>query len=427
MIDLLLEMATESWLVLQQMSPYLLLGFGVAGLLSVFVSPRLVESHLGGGRWSAILKAALFGVPLPLCSCGVIPVSASLRRAGASRAATTSFLLSTPQTGVDSIAVTWALLGPVFAVFRPIAALVTGLVGGGLVQLLDRRDEETEAAERGAAASEPAEDRQGAALGRALRYGFRTLPRDIGLALLLGIAIAGAMSALVPQDELSPYMGGGLASILILMAAGVPVYVCATASVPIAAGFLHMGASPGAALAFLIAGPATNAAAFTTIWKLLGRKSAILYLATVAIGAVAAGLLLNALIPAVEAAAPGLGHDHGAMGVSWLHAASAIVLLGALLFSFVPSAPRAERGEGESAVPAGSERLELRVEGMNCSHCTESVRRALTERPEVSSAQVDLAAGRATVVGRNLDPQKLVGAVAELGFTASADESANAS
>ncbi|GAG17782.1 unnamed protein product, partial [marine sediment metagenome] len=256
------------------------LGFLVAGALSVCVSPAWVERHLGGRGLGPVLKASLLGVPLPLCSCGVIPVSASIHRHGASRAATTSFLLSTPQTGVDSIAVTYALLGPVFAVFRPVAALLTGFIGGGLVQLLGDPGRTN-----GTNKVEPPTCTDSCCTGhrdenmflRILRYGFVTLPRDIGLALLLGILVAGAMAALVPQDSLNAYIGGGLLSILLLMAAGVPVYVCATASVPIAAGFMHMGASPGAALAFLIAGPATNAATFTTIWKVLGQRTAILY------------------------------------------------------------------------------------------------------------------------------------------------------
>src|SRR3972149_283723 len=133
MDSIFISIAWESWSVLGQMAPYLLFGFLMAGVLSVCVSPQFVQRHLGGRGFGPVLKAALLGVPLPLCSCGVIPVSASFRRHGASRAATVSFLLSTPQTGVDSIAITYALLGLVFAAFRPLAALATGLLGGLLV------------------------------------------------------------------------------------------------------------------------------------------------------------------------------------------------------------------------------------------------------------------------------------------------------
>jgi uncharacterized membrane protein YraQ (UPF0718 family)/copper chaperone CopZ len=418
-------MVTESWLVLGQMSPYLLLGFFVAGLLSVCISPAWVERHLGRRGWGSVLAASLFGVPLPLCSCGVIPVSASIRRHGASRAATTAFLLSTPQTGVDSIAVTYAMLGPVFAVFRPLAALVTGVVGGLLVQVFDDNGkgerEETDPAGASKPDTRPDTHRERwwrvSVLRRAVRYGFVTLPRDIGPALLVGIVIAGAMAALVPQDQLHKYFGGGILSILMLMAVGVPVYVCATASVPIAAGFMHLGASPGAALAFLIAGPATNAATLATIWKVLGRRTAVLYLGTVAVSAVVCGLLIDWLMPLAAAAMPQLGgHDHAGAGGGWPVHAWAIALLAVLAISYrAKDAHEREHVAGEEGTTG--ERLELRVVGMTCSHCAESVGRALAESDGVLSADVDLRTGRAVVVGNYLDRRKLVAAITELGYT----------
>lgn len=426
MADTLVLIIAESWQVLGQMSPYLLFGFLAAGMLSVCLSPSWVERHLGRAGFGPVLKASLFGVPLPLCSCGVIPVAASMRRHGASRAATAAFLLSTPQTGVDSIAVTYALLGPVFAVFRPLVALVTGLVGGGLVQALgttNGADEDhtstpavcTEACCAG-------KQEQGVA-GRVLRYGFVTLPRDIGPALLVGIIIAGALAAFVPQDHLKAYIGGGVLSILLLMAAGVPIYVCATASVPLAAGFMHLGASPGAALAFLIAGPATNAAAFTTIWKVLGRRSALLYVLTVAGSAIACGLLLNGLFPAADVGLPQLGsHAHSAAEGGWLEHASAILLLALLAYSYWDSSPHGidEEGvmgeAGEADRSPDHHRLELLVSGMTCGHCAESVRRALAECAGVDSVQVDLKGGRAVVAGHSLHTDHLVAAVAAQGY-----------
>lgn len=427
MYDVLANIITQSWQVAGQMSPYLLFGFLVAGVLSVCISPAWVERHLGRGGWGSVLKAALFGVPLPLCSCGVIPVSASIRQHGASRAATTAFLLSTPQTGVDSIAVTYVLLGPVFAIFRPIAALLTGLVGGGLVQFFG--ESKGMDAPRASASGTFTENctvgkHERSIPSRALRYGFVTLPRDIGLALLVGILIAGAMAALVPQDHLNAYLGGGVLSILLLMAAGVPVYVCATASVPIAAGFLHMGASPGAALAFLIAGPATNAATFTTVWKVLGRRTAVLYLITVAASAVACGLLLNWLVPVMGASLPQLGsHTHAVAASSWLYHAGAIVLLAVLAFSYkATSARKTDQGkiakdEPDTRAASDEHRLELRVTGMTCSHCAESVRRVIAECPGVQRAEVNLEGGRAMVFGKNFDTGLLQRVVEELGYS----------
>ncbi len=382
----------ESWLVLGQMAPYLLFGFLVAGVLSVCISPEFVERHLGGRGFGPVLKAALFGVPLPLCSCGVIPVSASFRRHGASRAATTSFLLSTPQTGVDSIAITYALLGWVFAVYRPVIALATGLLGGLLVMLFAQPNR---SGVGGLDESKPPECTESCCTGkgprnivrRAFEYGFVTLPRDIGIALLVGVVIAGAISAIVPPNQWHQYLGGDttashVLAILLMMALGIPLYVCASASVPIAAGLIHLGASPGAALAFLIAGPATNAATITTVWKLLGRRTTLLYLLTIAISAVGGGLTLDWLMPAMqEVGTPPLAaHVHETMGFDWLSAFWAILLLGILVYSYAarrepePFAAALEHSPGDSAEPR--QQLELAITGMTCQHCVAAVTRA---------------------------------------------------
>jgi uncharacterized protein len=331
---MLTNVLLQSWLVLGLMAPYLLFGFAVAGILSVLVSAQWTERHLGGRGLRPVIKAALWGIPLPLCSCSVIPVVASLRRHGASRAAATAFMLSTPQTGIDSIFVTYALLGPVFAIFRPIAALASGILGGILVLLFGERNSPATGRPDTAPCTEPCctGDRSQNVVWRALRYGFITLPQDVAWALLAGVLIAGAISALVPEHRFDAYLGSGLGSIVILMAMGIPVYVCATASVPIAVGLIHMGASPGAALAFLIVGPATNPAAFTTVLKMLGRRSAVLYMITVVLSAAGCGLAVDYLLPAIHVAPLAGGpHSHGAEGAGWLANFWAAVLLAVLL------------------------------------------------------------------------------------------------
>jgi uncharacterized protein len=423
-IEIVVSIARESQLVFGEMAPYLLFGFLAAGVLSVCISPEFVQRHLGGRGFGPVLKAALFGVPLPLCSCGVIPVAASLRRHGASRAATTSFLLSTPQTGVDSIAVTYALLGLVFAVFRPVAALVTGLLGGLLVILFAQPNGGRDDAKPAPCAESCCTDKGSKnVVRRAVEYGFVTLPRDIGVALLVGVFIAGAVSALVKPNELQPYLGGGIVSILLMMALGIPVYVCASASVPIAVGLIHLGASPGAALAFLIAGPGTNAATVTTIWKLLGGRSAALYLLTIALSAVAGGLTLDWLMPAMQATVPHVAeHVHEAMGGSWLSAFWAILLLAVLGFSYAAK-PRPEGTnpldqDHDADASQPRERLELAVGGMTCQHCAAAVAQALKECRGVASVEVDLAAGRAVVGGEQWDVAELIAAVNALGYRA---------
>jgi len=293
------SIAAEFWATVLEMSPYLLFGFLVAGLLSMLVSQRLVEKHLSGAGLRPLLKASLLGVPLPLCSCGVIPVSMSLYKHGAGRGATVAFLLSTPQTGVDSIFVTYSLLGPVLAVFRPVAALITGLVGGALINACDV----PRAASGGeAGGEEPACPRDGLRrlVAGGVKYAFVTLPRDIGPAMVVGLLIAAVISALVPDGYFAGLMGTGLAAMLVMMALGIPVYVCATASVPIAAAMIAKGVTPGAALVFLMTGPATNAASLTTIWRVLGRRTALLYLGSVAGCALAAGWTLDLLAAGVR-------------------------------------------------------------------------------------------------------------------------------
>ena len=328
----------DFWNTVAEMSPYLLFGFFMAGVLSVLVSQRLVEKHLGGrGIWP-LLKASLFGIPLPLCSCGVIPVSMSLHKHGASKGATISFLLSTPQTGVDSIFVTYSLLGPVFAIFRPLVALVTGLVGGILVDLFDRSaDESRGTSDEG---RQTKDDRRFVPLPssfvhrkliRGLKYGFVTLPRDIGKAMLVGLVIAAFISAVVPDDFFAEkLLGTGIFAMVVMMLLGIPVYVCATASVPIAAALILKGLTPGAALVFLMTGPATNAAGFTTIWKVLGRRTAIAYLFTVVVCALGAGLLLDMIFPALGSSVQ--THIHQ-MGPSVLGHISAVALLAVLVIA----------------------------------------------------------------------------------------------
>ena len=422
----------ETWQLTAEMSAYLLLGFAVAGLLSVFISPVWLERHLGGRGLVPVFKAALFGVPLPLCSCGVIPVSASLRQHGASRAATTAFLLSTPQTGVDSILVTWTMLGPLFAVFRPLIALLTGLLGGSLVQAIVPDEHRSAASGRSAAdadrnvAPRPAGWR--ARLQAAFAYATVTLPGDIGRALLIGILLAGLIATVVPPDFLSAYLGAGPLSIALMMIVGIPIYVCATASVPLAAGFIAMGASPGAALAFLIAGPATNAATLTTVSRVLGRRTMLVYLLTVAVAAFGGGLMLDWLLPRAAAAMPaltGMGHEHG--GVGWFDHLSGVVLAGVMGWSWWRLRQHDCGCEDGACAPASAghdhsgEKMhhrEFDIEGMNCSHCSGSVDRAIRELPGVTSCRVNLEEGRATVEAERVDDAAVVAAVEGLGFRA---------
>ena len=289
-MDTLLNILKEIWSIAVQMAPYLLFGFLMAGVLSVLISRDFVRRHLGGSGWLGSFKAALVGVPMPICSCGVIPLAASLRKHGASRGATASFLASTPQTGVDSLMVTYALLGWVFAVFRAVVAFVSGILCGAAVSMVSPK-EEAGPAECGdeCCASNPKNT-----LKRMLGYAFLTLPRSISRAVVLGMLLSGILSGLVPENFFAD-MGDSPATMLVMLVVGIPLYVCSSASVPIALAFIKAGISPGAALIFLITGPATNAATLTTLWGIIGKKQLVVFLATLALCALGAGFLINAM------------------------------------------------------------------------------------------------------------------------------------
>ncbi len=410
------------WIVLAEMAPYLLFGFLVAGFLSVLISPEWVERHLGGRGIKAVAKAAAFGVPLPLCSCGVIPVAASIRKHGASRGATVAFLLSTPQTGVDSIFATYALLGPVFALYRPIVAFVTGIFGGMAASLFEREadsgsEHEKDTCTEACCTKQP----QSNAVFRALHYGFVTLPADLVKALLLGIIIAGVLSVFLSEDLLAPYLGGGIGAMFVMIAIGIPVYVCSTASIPIALGFMHLGISPGAALAFLISGPATNAATIAVVWKVLGRRIAIIYLLTVALGALAAGLSLDLLYNVLPSARLELTQHIHQHSVGWLSHVSAVALLLVLANCLLRGRPAAVAGEAAETTREGSMHtsVTLQVKGMSCSHCANAVASTLGAIAGVKEARVDLATGQALISGEDVDIGALTQAVKDLGYDAS--------
>jgi len=416
----------DFWNSLGQMAPYLLFGFFVAGLLAVAIPPSSVRRHLGGRGMAAAFKAALFGVPLPLCSCGVIPVAASLRRHGASRSATTAFLISTPQTGVDSILVTFSMLGVVIAIFRPIAAFASGLLGGAFVALADRKDPPAgpspEACREACCATGG-----GGKFRRALTYGFGALPRDIGRALLAGLVVAALISALVPDDFFTGALGGalrqGLPAMLVMMLVGLPMYVCATASVPIAAALLAKGVSPGAVLVFLMTGPATNAATIATVWKVMGRRTAAIYLASVAVSALAAGAVLDWLFTIEGLSHVTAGHW---MLPGWFNTVCALVLLAILAVAIVRPFGQTTPGLGEAGNGAPQARntafgdprggLSFKVSGMTCASCAESVSQALLDCPGVTAVNVDLASGVAAVSGEGLDAVALQQAVGKSGY-----------
>ncbi|VFQ45853.1 SO_0444 family Cu/Zn efflux transporter [Desulfoluna butyratoxydans] len=346
---LLERILAESWNVLCLSAPYMLFGFFVAGLLKAFIPDDFVARHLGRENGSSLLKASLFGVPIPLCSCGVLPAAAGLRKQGASKGATTSFLISTPETGVDSIAVTWALLDPLMAVLRPLSAFLTAMVTGQLVRTLDPDVKETTdtPAPRAAFPMAPASAEPDACgcgcsapankptvmerLRTGMRFSFGDLFTDISGWFFVGVGIAGLITVFVSPELVEAYLGNHLVAMLVMLVVGTPLYVCATASTPIAAALVLKGLNPGAALVFLLAGPATNAAALSVITGILGKKSMILYLVGIMVSSFLLGFAVDAVY-AVTGLSAGwqAGAEH--VGRTFVGTVSALVLFGLVLF-----------------------------------------------------------------------------------------------
>jgi len=342
-VNIILQIMTECWRLLAEASVYIIFGLLVAGLLKAFLSPNFVSRNLGQGKVGPVFKAALLGLPLPLCSCGVLPAAASLKRQGAGRGAVASFLVSTPETGVDSIALTYALLGPVMAIARPLAALATAMVTGLGMGLLNEQKPGQPSAPPDLACPvdgccdgvdcAPAEHCHHHSLLQrfmaGLAYARGELWEDLAAWFWLGIILAGIIAALVPAEFLTRYLGGGVSSMLIMLAVGIPLYICASASTPIAAALILKGVSPGAALVFLLAGPATNVTSLTVLVGVLGKRGTALYLAGIALGAVASGLLLDQFFALSGISPLAVAGAAGELLPGWLRqaGAGALVLL----------------------------------------------------------------------------------------------------
>jgi uncharacterized membrane protein YraQ (UPF0718 family) len=395
--ELFFGILLSSWGIFVESAPYLIFGFAIAGILNVLVPDQKIVDYLGtsAGKIRSVINASIAGLPLPLCSCGIIPAAMSIRKRGANRGATLSFLISTPQTGVDSIAVTYALLDPLMTVFRPLATLATAVIAGLADNLLIGEEPEKngikkqekqgkkaeilavstlmgvsvtggkcsslscgcsthEAAEIGkeelpvlntaplkttpldlktgpkegiqplplsptmyvpeyrseneayscgcghcaeesreGLTDERAEKSGKEKLLKGLKYAFIELPGEISKWMLIGVLLAGIISYAVPETFVHDYMGGGLSSMLVMLVVGIPLYICATASTPLAASLVAKGMSPGTAFVFLLAGPATNAATITMVSRFLGKRSAILYLGVISLCALGAGIILD--------------------------------------------------------------------------------------------------------------------------------------
>jgi uncharacterized protein len=401
------EFFIQAWRVLLELSPALLLGTLIAGLLHVLLPDGLVSRHLSGSTYRDVLRAVLFGIPMPLCSCGVIPTAIGLKKQGASPGAATGFLISTPQTGVDSILVAATFLGWPFALFKVLAAFVTGMLGGVLVNL----GEKTAAKDSSAAPEEAKGENIPKTPAEVFRYGVFELLGSIDLWIVLGVAASAVITVAVPEGYLAgTAWAGGIGGMLIVLAISLPLYVCTTGSVPIAAALIAAGMPPGAALVFLMAGPATNVATLGSVYRSLGKRVLAIYLGTVAVMSIVLGLAFDWVL----GSAAGPVHHHGGGG-SFLQTVSALAVSAILLF-LLGRRILARKAVPAVPLPQGQEELVLPVGGMTCGHCVMTVKKALEAVGGVAEASPDLRGKLVRVRGKNLDREVLAREIRKAGY-----------
>lgn len=412
---------TELLFILTEMAPYLMLGFIFAGLLHLLFPKKKVRKYMGQNNFKSIFNAALLGVPLPLCSCGVIPTGISFYKHGASKASTVSFLISTPQTGVDSIFVTYSMLGLPLAILRPIIAFITGLAGGLITKKIDPEKTETVLQ-----ANQDDDHLPKGFLPRIkemFRYSFIDFLQDISNWLIIGLLIAALISVIVPDDFFADKIPSDFLGMLIILVISIPVYICATASVPVAAVLMLKGLSPGAALVMLMAGPATNAATITMIGKVLGKRSLIGYLGAIITGALLSGLIIDYFLPAewfrVSEHFGHMGHDHDAMLPAWLKTGSAIMLTLLIINGYIQKYLNLRKMGSNVTLPSGfkSENIRtIQVGGMTCNHCKANVENSVKSSAGVEDVTVDLITGQVVIKGSSIDLEKIKEGIVGIGY-----------
>jgi hypothetical protein len=394
--------------VVCEMAPYLLLGFLIAGVLHVFVPQRFYANYLSQNNKFSVVWAALLGVPLPLCSCGVIPTAIGLRNEKASKGAIASFLIATPQTGIDSILATFSLMGLGFAIIRPTAALITGICGGLLVNRLVK-DEGSCSLE---GSSQLSSLNSQLKIWRVLKYAYYDMLRDIGLRLLIGLIVAALIQVAIPDEFFLSFGSQPLLQMLAILVIAVPMYICSTGSIPVAAALMMKGLSPGAALVMLMAGPAVNMASILVVHKSMGRRFTSVYLMTIVGFAILFGLLLNAT-----------GWDFTitnqhvcCMNTSVLPSPFKLICATVLTVLIIFALMMKFFSKFTSKKTIAPDITIYRVEDMHCSHCEAAVVRAVEALPGVENAKASASANTLTIKGSATE-ETIRAAVEGIGYT----------
>ena len=410
-----------------EMSPYLLLGFLLAGLMHAFIPGTIYSKYLAKPNMRSVVLAALFGIPLPLCSCGVLPTAMSLRREGASKGAAVSFLIATPQTGVDSIIATFSLMGLPFAVIRPIAALATAIFGGKMVNVIegdggagkfDSTNEQAHDDVCGDSCCGGHDKVPTSFVGKvieALRYAYIDMMESVGKWLVVGLVVAGLITIFVPDSYFEIFKDNSFTSMLLVLCISIPMYLCATGSIPIAVALMMKGLTPGAALVLLMAGPACSVASVLVVSKVLGRRTLIAYLGSIISGAVGFGLVTDYLLPRAWFMSHLVANDACCEEESSLFATSCTILLFLLLANaFIRRRFRSKANINSK----NTMKQTFVIKGMSCNHCRMSAEKAILSVKGVTSASVDLGSKQAVVEG-DFSPEDVCKAVEETGFSCS--------
>ena len=350
------------WQLSIAMAPYILFGLIFAGILHELVPDSIVTKHLGKDNVSSVVKSTVFGIPLPVCSCGVIPLASSIKKSGASKGSTLSFLISTPITGVDSIMATYGIFGWIFTIYRVVTSMIIAMVAGILTNIFDKDtfessstaksttpsfstiaspkkstafsinlpEEESCSKGTGTCCGSSCEENKKFSFRDAMKYAFVTLLGDIAKPLFWGLLIGALITVAIPDNLSQLIQDYSWLSYLIVIAIAIPMYVCATASLPIAAGLMLSGVSAGAAFVFLSAGPATNTVTIGVVKKMLGSKSLAIYLGSIVMGSILFGLGLDYIFDASAIDPASLIHMDEEGGI--IATLSSVVLWGLVLY-----------------------------------------------------------------------------------------------
>ncbi|MBK1876930.1 permease [Pelagicoccus mobilis] len=430
-MGLITKIASHTWAMVAEMGVYLILGLAISALLHRFLKPTWIEGLMGRKSLSSVIWGSVVGVPMPLCSCGVIPVTMSLHSKGASKGATVSFLTSTPQTGIDSFLATYGMLGPVFALYKIIVAFLSGILVGLTTDRLTPTTPKNPnpnpnpdptpnlSPNPNPKSSTPTNPN----LSDSLKYGFYTMPGDLASALLIGFILAGIISALAPADLLANLPGGAISAILLATLISVPFYICSTGSIPLALALVHSGLPISAALVLLIAGPATNIATITTMRKVLGGRSTLIYVAGVIITTwIAAAFYHFFLDDGTLGTSAHSHHEH----LDWWKHLGGIILIFLLVFphlrqKFASKQTQSCCDSDCCNSQANSEKnqmntVTLSIEGMNCSRCENSVRNGLSSLDGIEVLSVDKNSSSATIQTDSYQEAQIAEKIASLGF-----------